>query len=72
MSPRNAPRFDALPDAGYIRQRQLIPDVVPMSSATLWRKVKNGSFPKPHKLAENISAWSVAEVRTWLASRKGA
>lgn len=37
--------FDSLPDTGFIRQAQLIPHLVPISSATLWRGVVSGTFP---------------------------
>lgn len=61
--------FDDLPATGYVRQSQLIPAPVPFSSATLWRKVKLGEFPKPIKLSESITAWRVGEVRDWLESQ---
>ena len=58
--------FDSLPSTGYMRQSQLIPAVVPFSSATLWRKVKLGQFPQPIKLSERVTAFSVGAVRQWL------
>ena len=58
----NASTFDSLPSSGYLRQSQLIPGVVPFSSATLWRKCKAGQFPKPVKLSERITAWNVGSV----------
>jgi len=65
--------FDTLPATGFIRQAQLIPDVVPFSSATLWRRCKAGLFPKPVKLSERVTAWRVGDVREFLdAQRKGA
>jgi prophage regulatory protein len=66
MATLTATSFDALPDTGYLRQAQLIPDVVPISSATLWRKCKAGAFPKPVKLSERVTAWRVKDVRGWL------
>lgn len=60
--------FDTLPDSGYVRQAQLIPDVVPFSGPTLWRKVKAGKFPAPVKLSEQVTAWRVKDVRAWLAN----
>jgi len=64
-----ASTFDTLPATGYIRQAQLIPDVVPFSSATLWRKCKAGQFPKPVKLSERVTAWKVGDVREFLATQ---
>ncbi len=65
----NNSNFGKLPASGYIRQAQLIPAIVPFSSATLWRKVKTGEFPKPVKLSERITAWPVAAISTWLESK---
>lgn len=64
-------QFDSLPATAYIRQSQLIPDVVPFSSATLWRGVKSGKFPKPVKLTERVTAWKVGAIREWLSQREG-
>ena len=55
--------FGELPTTGYVRQSKLIPDIVPFSSATLWRKVKAGSFPAPVKLSERVTAWRVEDIR---------
>lgn len=52
-----------LPATGYVRQAQLIPAIFPFSSATLWRKVKAGTFPKPVKLGPRITAWRVEDIR---------
>jgi predicted DNA-binding transcriptional regulator AlpA len=58
-----------LPNTGYIREKQLIPRIIPFSSATLWRKIVKGEFPRPVKLSERVSAWRVEEIRAWMASR---
>ncbi len=58
-----------LPAIGFIRQSQLIPAIVPFSSATLWRKVKAGTFPAPVKLSARVTAWRVEDVRDWIRSR---
>lgn len=69
MATNSASDFDGLPAEGYIRQAQLVPQVVPFSPATLWRKVKAGEFPKPRKLSGRITAWKVGDVRDWLQQR---
>lgn len=56
----------ALPLEGFIRQSALIPNIVPFSAATLWRKVKSKEFPAPLKLSERVTAWRVEDVRAWL------
>lgn len=55
-----------LPAEGYVRQSQLVPAIVPFSAPTLWRKVKAGTFPKPVKLSQGVTAWRVDAVRAWL------
>lgn len=66
--------FDALPDSGFVREAQLVPDPkrpgaavpLPFSSPTLWRKVKAKTFPAPVKLSERVTAWNVGAVRAWM------
>jgi prophage regulatory protein len=59
----NPKMYGAMPATGYMRQSQLIPAIFPISSATLWRKVKAGTFPKPVKLGPRITAWRVEDIR---------
>lgn len=33
---------------------------------TIYRLVKSGKFPKPHKLAERCSGWKSIHIRHWL------
>ena len=69
--------FDALPDSAYIRESQLVqspkrpdtPAPLPFSAPTLWRKVKTGTFPKPIKLSERVTAWNVGTVRAWMTAQ---
>jgi predicted DNA-binding transcriptional regulator AlpA len=69
--------FDALPDSAYIRESQLVqspkrPEAtapLPFSAPTLWRKVKAGTFPRPVKLSERVTAWNVGTVRAWMTAQ---
>lgn len=61
--------WDNLPDSALIRQRELMP-LLPFSHATMWRRVKDGSFPRPVKIGRTISAWQWGGVRHWLASHQ--
>lgn len=38
--------------------------------STLWDWVRNGKFPKPLKLGENLTAWRADEVHAWLNTRQ--
>lgn len=63
--------FDALPDSAFIRQSQLVqssknpatPVPWPFSAPTYWRKVADGTLPKPYKLSKRVSAQNVGECR---------
>lgn len=55
--------------AGYIRERQLIEQLVPFSVSTLRRKVKAGEFPQPIRLSAGIVAWKRSDVESWLQAR---
>lgn len=67
--------FDNMPDSGFVREKQLIasepggPSLLPFSSSTLWRKANAGKFPKPIKITDRITGWSVKEIREWLATK---
>jgi len=50
----------------FIRQKQLLAEQLPISASTLWRKVRDGSFPKPIKFGPGITAWRLADVEKWL------
>lgn len=44
--------------------------LVPIARATLYRCVRDGTFPRPCKLlGGRAAAWSEAEVRAWIAAR---
>lgn len=62
--------FDSLPGSALIRERQLTNGILPFSSATLWRKVKTGTFPQPIRLTDGrVTAWKIGDVRAWLAAQ---
>jgi predicted DNA-binding transcriptional regulator AlpA len=52
----------------YIRLPE-VTQLVPFSQATIWRKVKNGEFPRPVKLSSRITAWPRAAVIAWIAEK---
>jgi len=61
----------------YVRLSQLATTpkkqgLLPISPATIWRKVANDQFPKPIKLGPKLTAWDMSEVESWLAAQKEA
>ena len=69
--------FGKLDDSAYVRASQLvsvrtrpgIPVPLPFSAPTLWRKVREGTFPPPVKLGPRMTAWRVGDIRAWMLAR---
>lgn len=55
---------------GYMRQQEVL-TLVPFSAATLWRRVRAGTFVKPVKLGPRITAWNRGAVLAWLDQQQG-
>lgn len=63
---RAIPSLDSLSDDSLLRLKTLTEErLVPFSGATVWRKCKEGSFPKPVKISEQITAWRLGDIRAW-------
>ena len=58
--------FDSLPDSANVRQ-PVVEALWGCSSATVWRRVKDGRLPAPKKLSDRITAWNVGALRRALA-----
>ena len=56
--------------AEYLRLRDLL-IYLNFSASTIWRKVRDGSFPKPVKLSAAVTAWKAADIRAWMAKVEG-
>jgi predicted DNA-binding transcriptional regulator AlpA len=67
--PSGVENFDKLPDVAHVRLpvvRALNGDV---AASTIWRWVKDGTFPAPEKIGPNTSAWRVGTLRAHRGSR---
>ncbi|NMM76081.1 transcriptional regulator [Rhodococcus sp. SRB_17] len=72
--------FDHLPDSALLREADLVRSPkrphatppLPFSAPTLWRMAKAGTFPKPIKLSQRVTAWKVGDVRAWIAAQTNA
>lgn len=42
---------------------------IPISSATMWRTINAGGFPKPVRIGKRRVAWLQTEIDDWLAER---
>lgn len=68
--PEALANFDKLQDSAYIRL-PVMKGLYGVSSASIWRGVKNLTIPKPSKLTERTTAWNVGLVRAALAAKAG-
>lgn len=57
--------YGALPVTGFVRLADLR-SIVSFSDSTLWRQVRSGTFPKPIKLSEKVTAWRAEDIRNWI------
>lgn len=46
--------------------------VVALSRTTLWRRVRDGQFPKPIRLGPNAVGWRRSAIDEWLDSLEAA
>ena len=46
--------------------------ITTFSSATIYRLIDKGEFPKQIKISERSSAWSVEEIYSWFEAKKDA
>ncbi len=60
--------FESLPNSSFIRL-PVLKRLYGVSSATIWRGVKNKTIPAPVKLSERCTCWNVGQVRAALAAK---
>ena len=62
--PSTAP-VGAVPVGVFLRLPQVLTRV-PISRSTLWRRVHDGSFPRPIKLSDRITVWRSEDIDGWM------
>jgi len=55
-------QFDSLPDSANVAQ-PVVQGLYGCSGPTVWRRVKDGTIPKPRKLSPGCTRWNVGELR---------
>lgn len=64
--PDDLANFDLFPNSAHVAQ-PVVEGLYGCSSATVWRRVKDGSIPAPRKLSPRCTRWNVGELRAALA-----
>ena len=52
-----------IPEFGFMRLPSVL-KVFPISRSLWLAGVKSGRYPKPFKLSENVTAWSVEDIKS--------
>ncbi len=42
-----------------------------LAVSTIWKYVKSGEFPKPHKLSIRVTVWNSEDIDKWIAEQVG-
>ncbi len=58
-------QFSNLPAEAFVR-RDVVEVLFSCAQSTLWRRVKNGTIPAPHRFNERVCLWQVGELRAAL------
>jgi predicted DNA-binding transcriptional regulator AlpA len=64
--PQGLEYFEKLPDSAYVALA-VVCGIYDCSSATIWRRVKDGDIVPPVKLGKRTTRWQVGELRKCLA-----
>lgn len=51
---------------GSYQTRQEVEEALTLSSATIYRWVKEGRFPKPIRLGTKMVRWKTSDIEQWL------
>lgn len=55
-----------------ILNRQQVCELLGISSVTLWRMTRDGTFPKPIDISTRRKGWPEALVRQWISDKVAA
>jgi len=70
--------YNHLPETGYLRLSQIlgnpkadppIPPLIPISRSLWWQGVKDGRFPRSHKLSNRVTVWRVEDIRALIEQK---
>lgn len=69
MAMQNKEIKEVVKPAGCFSRQSKVVLFLPFSACTMWRRVKEGTFPKPQKLSANCTVWSNDELNLWFAEQ---
>lgn len=54
-----------LPNTGFLRLKEVL-KFIPLSRATIYRKMEEGKFPKAYHLGSNTTAWRAEDIQAYI------
>ena len=60
--------FSQLPPEAHVRL-PVVKALYACSAASVWRGIKTGGIPKPHKFSPRTTCWNVGELKAALAAK---
>lgn len=66
MNPTN----NTTPQTDRIRRLPWVMDATGIKRTTIWKRERDGDFPKRVKLGTNSIGWRESEILAWVASRE--
>lgn len=68
---RNPQPLHAVQLADALLRVKTVADATGLSSATIYRKLAAGDFPKPVRMGARCTRWKAADVRAWIQAQGG-
>lgn len=56
-----------LPETGYLRLSQIIPQIIPISKSSWYQGVKEGRYPAPVRLSARCAGYRAEDIRALIA-----
>lgn len=50
----------------FLKITDIVPGMIPVTRSTLWRWIRKGTFPAPHRLVTKPRLWLASEVIAWM------
>ncbi|TKW61097.1 MAG: AlpA family phage regulatory protein [Blastochloris viridis] len=54
-----------LPNTGFLRLKDVM-KFIPVSRATIYRKMEEGKFPQAYRLGSNTTAWRAEDIQAYI------
>lgn len=54
-----------LPNTGFLRLKEVL-KFIPVSRATIYRKIEEGKFPKAYRLGSNTTVWRAEDIQAYI------